>query len=151
MISGKTRNYQGEVMSAVLLKLSRFGLALPFISSGIEALLAPEGHRERIENIAPALEFLPIDMTDGELLDQATQLLGAVTTLAGFGIATNRFRSISTLCLATTQIPVTLANNPFWLQSGVERRKSLLGIAGTLGLIAALAGNHFTQNTNANS
>ncbi|MDY5585109.1 MAG: DoxX family protein [Arcanobacterium sp.] len=134
-------------MSSVLVPLSRFGLALPFITSGIEAMLAPEGHRERIHNIAPALELLPIDITDAVLLDRSTILLGALTTVAGCGVAVNRCRGLSTLCLLGTQIPITLANNPFWQQSRLARRKSLLGIASAIGLAGGLALNHFTSNT----
>ncbi|WP_103064284.1 DoxX family membrane protein [Actinomyces qiguomingii] len=109
-----------------LRSITRPALAAPFVVDGIDALARPRRHVEKFEKVQPALEragLPPVLHSDAELL---TRISGAVSVLAGLGLATGRAPRTCAAVLATLNIPLTLVNNPVWAVKGQEARKQAL-------------------------
>ncbi len=122
---------------SILRALARPLLATPFIVSGIDALIRPANHRERAENVAPLLDKAGYPLTEKQM-DRATRALGLTNVLCGAALAVGKFPRFSALVLATTEVPVALANNPVWLHKGAERRQDLLRLAESAGLLGGV-------------
>lgn len=119
---------------SILRKTARPLLALPFVLSGMEAAIRPSRHRERAAVFAPLTEKAGIEL-DERTTDRLTRALGAANVLAGFALASGRAPRIGALILAALQIPITLANNAFWLHAGDQRQEDIAGIVAGAGLI----------------
>ncbi len=122
---------------SILRALARPLLATPFIVSGIDALIRPANHRERAENVAPLLDKAGYPLTEKQM-DHATRAFGLTNVLCGAALAVGKFPRFSALVLAATEVPVSLANNPVWLHKGPERRKDILGLTESAGLLGGV-------------
>ncbi|MDP9800530.1 putative membrane protein YphA (DoxX/SURF4 family) [Arcanobacterium wilhelmae] len=124
---------------SILQKISRPLLAAPFVSAGLEALAKPAGHRERTQVLLDAAKKTgcPVAQKDlkPQVVDLATRATGAVMALSGLALATGRLPRSAALVLGTLQVPLALANNPFWLHSGEERQRDLARLVQNAGLI----------------
>ncbi|MFY9262677.1 MAG: DoxX family membrane protein [Actinomycetaceae bacterium] len=125
----------------VLNTIARPLLAVPFVASGWDALVKPEGHRERARQLYALIEGTTLETRLGltapsnEVLDFFARLAGGTFVGAGLALALSKTPRVAALVLAAGQVPVVLANNPVWLAHGEERQKYLLGLAQSAGLI----------------
>ena len=74
----------------ILRSFARPMLAAPFIVDGLDALVRPSRHVEKFEKVAPTLEragLPPVLTSDARLLTRAS---GAVSLVAGLGLAAGR-------------------------------------------------------------
>lgn len=124
-------------MKTALRVVGRFLLSAVFVRDGLDALLSPDTHVERFKRIEPTLEksgLPPLLNSDAKLGSRA---LGAVTLLAGLGLAFGRLPRLCALVLSLVNLPITVINNPLWAAEGQRERESF-----THGLLAgaSLAG-----------
>lgn len=122
---------------SILRALARPLLATPFIVSGTDALIRPANHRERAANVTPLLDKAGYPLTEKQI-DRATRVLGLTNVLCGAALAVGKFPRFSALVLAATEAPVALANHPVWLHNGPERRKDLLALTESAGLLGGV-------------
>ena len=96
----------------ILRSFARPMLAAPFIVDGLDALVRPSRHVEKFEKVAPTLERVglpPVLASDARLLTRAS---GAVSLVAGLGLATGRAPRTNATILAALNVPLTVVNNP---------------------------------------
>ena len=99
---------------SLLRRVVRPMLAAPFIIDGLDAVLHPSRHVEKLERVLPTLEKAgapPVLTSDAVMLTRAT---GAVSVAAGIGLATGAAPRSSAVVLAALNLPLTLVNNPVW-------------------------------------
>lgn len=124
---------------------ARLALAAPFALQGLDAVIAPEDHRERAANLAPLTEpvlgALGLKLTDATM-DMAARGLGAAYLAGTAGLATGIAPRLASAGLALAHVPVTLANYPFWKHETSQRRDDAIGLAQGVAMIggALLAG-----------
>ena len=102
-------------------RIARPMLSTMFLSGGINSLKSPDAHAQRaepvIDKLHPAVdkvtEPLPFDLNNKQLV----QLNGVVQIVGGLMLATGRAPRLSSLVLAATLIPTTLAGHRFWEES----------------------------------
>ncbi len=102
-------------------RFARPMLSSMFISGGINALKSAEGHAQAaepvIDKLHPAIdkatEPLPFDLDSKQLV----QLNGVVQVVGGLMLATGKFPRLSSLVLAASLVPTTLAGHRFWEES----------------------------------
>lgn len=112
----------------LLRALTRPMLAAPFIVDGVDAVAHPKRHAEKLEKVMPALERAgvpPILSADARMLARVS---GAVSVVAGLGLATGRAPRTSAAVLAAINLPVTIVGNPGWTLSGTAKREALSGL-----------------------
>jgi len=118
---------EGEDEGMDLLRtFARPMLATSFVLDGIDAMTRPARHAERFERATPLLEragLPPMLTSDARML---TRACGAVSVMAGLGLATSRAPRTCAAVLAGLNIPLTLVNNPVWAVKGKEARKAAL-------------------------
>ena len=110
----------------ILRSFARPMLAAPFIVDGLDALVRPSRHVEKFEKVAPTLERVglpPVLASDARLLTRAS---GAVSLVAGLGLATGRAPRTNATILAALNVPLTVVNNPVWAVKGTQARKEAL-------------------------
>ena len=98
----------------ILRSFARPMLAAPFIVDGLDALVRPSRHVEKFEKVAPTLERVglpPVLTSDARLLTRAS---GAVSLVAGLGLAAGRAPRTNATILAALNVPLTVVNNPVW-------------------------------------
>ena len=122
---------------SILRALARPLLATPFIVSGVDALIRPANHRERAENVAPLLDKAGYPLSDKQM-DRATRILGLTNVLCGAALAVGKVPRAAALLLSGIEVPVALANNPVWLHKGPARRKDILGLTESAGLLGGV-------------
>lgn len=124
--------------------LARPMLASAFVADGVDAVMHPERHAEKFDRIRPTLEKAgvpPVVAADTKLLARAT---GAVSALAGVGLALGRKPRTAALVLAAINLPIAIVRDPIWAAENREERKemtsNLLRSASMIGgvLVAAL-------------
>jgi putative oxidoreductase len=101
-------------------------LASMFISGGINSLRNSEHLASRAapvtERLAPvvnmATQSLPISLDSKQLV----QLNGLVHVVGGAMLATGRMPRLSSLALAASLVPTTLAGHRFWEESDPQQR-----------------------------
>ena len=96
----------------ILRSFARPMLAAPFIVDGLDALVRPSRHVEKFEKVAPTLERVglpPVLTSDARLLTRAS---GAVSLVAGLGLATGRAPRTNATILAALNVPLTVVNTP---------------------------------------
>ncbi|MGV9184040.1 DoxX family protein [Arcanobacterium canis] len=124
---------------SILQKISRPLLAAPFVSSGLDALMRPAEHRERTHILLDLARETGCPVADTDVtpttVDMATRVTGAVIALSGLALASGRLPRSAALLLGTLHIPLALANNPFWLHEGDQRKRDLAGLIQNAGLI----------------
>ena len=94
---------------SLLRRVVRPMLAAPFIIDGLDAVLHPSRHVEKLERVLPTLEKAgapPVLTSDAVMLTRAT---GAVSVAAGIGLATGAAPRSSAVVLAALNLPLTLA------------------------------------------
>ncbi|EGE39023.1 hypothetical protein HMPREF0059_00371 [Actinomyces viscosus C505] len=110
----------------ILRSFARPMLAAPFIVDGLDALVRPSRHVEKFEKVAPTLERVglpPVLASDARLLTRAS---GAVSLVAGLGLAAGRAPRTNATILAALNVPLTVVNNPVWAVKGTQARKEAL-------------------------
>ncbi|MCF2705971.1 DoxX family membrane protein [Arcanobacterium haemolyticum] len=112
-------------------------LAAPFVLSGIDALKHPENHRERARTLTPLLNKAGVELDDSQI-DMATRAMGATNIVCSCALSVGKLPRLSAAILAGIQIPVTLANAPFWLHKGEQRRADVAQLASQAGLLGGL-------------
>jgi putative oxidoreductase len=110
-----------EAIMTIVRRLARPMLASVFITGGLDALRNPEPRAEMAEPVAPVIASkLPYLPEDPETL---VKINGAVMVGAGTMLALNRFPRLSSLLLAGTILPTTLAGHRFWEEQDPKQRK----------------------------
>lgn len=117
----------------IITALARPLLALPFISSGLDAARHPEEHVERVQNLS--LEQTAVGELSETTIMNLTRVVGGVRVLAGVAMAAGKKPRLAALTLALTEVPLAIANNPVHLSSGEERKAHIKGLIGSAGLI----------------
>ena len=110
----------------ILRSFARPMLAAPFIVDGLDALVRPSRHVETFEKVAPTLEragLPPVLTSDARMLTRAS---GAVSLVAGLGLAAGRAPRTNATILAALNIPLTVVTNPVWAVRGAKARKEAL-------------------------
>ena len=126
----------------LLRSFARPMLAASFIVDGVDAVARPKRHVEKLERVVPVLQKagVPSELTDDPTL--LTRVSGAVSVVAGVGLATGAAPRTSAAVLAALNVPLTLINNPVWAARGQdERSEALSGLmrGGALGAGLLLA------------
>lgn len=106
--------------------LARPMLAATFVVDGIDAVARPKRHVEKFEKVTPVLEkagLPPVLTSDATML---TRAVGAVSVVAGLGLATGTAPRTCASLLAAINVPLTLVNNPVWAAKGNDARKEAL-------------------------
>lgn len=104
----------------VVRRLARPLLSSMFISGGVEALRHPEPKVPPAEPVAhPIASRLPYLPEDTESL---VKINAAVQVGAGTMLALGRFPRLSSLLLAGSLVPTTLAGHRFWEEDDPARR-----------------------------
>lgn len=120
---------------SIFTALARPFLAVPFVTSGVDALRHPHEHVEIVERINPTLEKLGVGPLSENSIVTLTRISGGVRVAAGACMAFGKKPRLAALTLAATEIPLGLARNPIWLAENSEEKKSYLpGLATSLGL-----------------
>ncbi|MGW2586664.1 DoxX family protein [Streptomyces virginiae] len=127
---------------AVLRKLARPLLAVPFVTGGLRTLHRPEtvaeGARPVIQEVGKRIPALAGDPL------QLVRVAGTIQAAAGLMFATGRAPRLSALTLAATLVPTSLTTHAFWTvedpQERARQRAHFLTDLSTLGalLIAAV-------------
>ncbi len=95
-------------------------LAWVFIHSGIDVLRKPEPRAEKAQDTVEALsEAIPAVPADPVTAVRANAV---VQVGAGVLLATGRFPRLSSLALAGSLVPTTLAGHAFWDEEDPQRR-----------------------------
>jgi putative oxidoreductase len=105
-----------EVASVLIRRLARPLLAAIFIKGGVDTLLNPE---PRVQKATPLLEKAAPSLPD-QVPSEPHQLVkidAGVKIGAGVLLAVNKFPRLSSLALAGTLVPTTVAGHPFWEKS----------------------------------
>jgi putative oxidoreductase len=96
----------------VLRAVARPMLASVFIVQGLDALLHPEHEAKQAEPVVRSVgDRVPAVLRDPE---QAVRINGAVQLVAGSLLALGRLPRLSSLVLAATLVPTTIAGHRFW-------------------------------------
>lgn len=101
-------------------------LAAPFILDGLDALTRPKRHVKKFAKVQPVLEragLPPFLTADISMLTRAT---GAVSVVAGLGLATGRSPRTCAALLAVINVPLTAVNNPVWMAADGPAKKAAL-------------------------
>ena len=96
---------------------------------GLDAMTHPAHHVEKFEKVSPVLEkagLPPVLTSDATLLTRAS---GAVSVVAGLGLATGHAPRTCAVVLAALNLPLTVVNHPLWKAKGrQERTEALSGL-----------------------
>lgn len=120
---------------SIITGLARPLLAIPFITSGIDAVRRPHEHVEAVERVNPTLEQLGVGPLSAGTITTVTRVSGGVRIAAGLCMALAKKPRLAALTLAGSEIALTAVRNPVWLSKGEERKKHLAGLAASAGLI----------------
>ncbi|MFH5824119.1 DoxX family protein [Georgenia sp. AZ-5] len=103
--------------------LARPLLASAFVVDGVDAVVHPDKHAEKIERVDPLLRRagVPAGVTSNAKL--LARVSGAVTAVSGLMLATGRSPRSAALTLAVLNVPLTLVNNPVWAADDGQQRK----------------------------
>jgi putative oxidoreductase len=104
----------------VVRRLARPMLASMFVWGGLDALRHPTSKTAAAESVGPAIAAqLPLLPEDPE---QLVKINAAVQLGAGTMLALGRFPRLSSLLLAGSLVPTTLAGHRFWEIDDPQRR-----------------------------
>ncbi len=107
-------------------RFSRPILASVFIVEGIDALIKPKAHVEKVEKVLPPLEKIGLPPVVREQATVITRASGALSVVAGLGLATGVAPRSSAAVLAALNVPLAIVNNPIWLARGKQERSDTL-------------------------
>lgn len=121
----------------VVRRLARPLLAASFVSGGVDVLRDPGAKVPAAERVAPPiaarLPYLPEDP------EQLVRINAAAQVGAGVLLSLGRFPRLSSLILALSVIPTTLAGHRFWEEDDpVKRKQQRLHFLKNLGLLGGL-------------
>jgi putative oxidoreductase len=121
----------------VVRRLARPMLAAAFISGGVDALRNPGSKVPAAEGVAPTIAakipYLPEDT------EQLVKINAAAQVGAGLLLSLGRLPRLSSLVLALSVIPTTLAGHRFWEEDDpVTRKQQRLHFLKNLGLLGGL-------------
>lgn len=126
----------------ILRRVARPLLAATFIFGGYNALRHAEGHAQLAKpfldrTIGKRADMLPDSVpTDPETL---VKIDGAVKVVAGTALALGKMPRLSSLALAGSMVPTTLAGHAFWEEKDPEQRQQhLIHFLKNAGLIGGL-------------
>lgn len=108
-------------------------LASPFIYTGIKAALAPQEHREQIDNLEFATDTLGVTLEDQQK-DLVARGVGIAQVTAGCLLSIGKFQRLSGAVLAATQIPSVVGANPIWKLEGDEKKDAKRNLLTGIGL-----------------
>jgi putative oxidoreductase len=98
-------------------------LAAMFVTGGLDALLHPKAKAPAAAKVAPRFAaHLPFPLPEDPV--QLVRINGGVQLAAGLSLATGRFPRLSSLILAASLVPTTLAGHRFWEKSETGERKA---------------------------
>jgi putative oxidoreductase len=98
-------------------------LAAMFVTGGLDALLHPKEKAPAASKVAPRFAArLPIPLPQDPV--QLVRINGGVQLAAGLALATGRLPRVSSLVLAGTLVPTTLAGHRFWEKSDSGERQA---------------------------
>ena len=104
-------------------------LAASFVIDGVDAIARPQRHVEKLEKVTPTFEkagLPPLLTSDATML---TRVSGAVSVVAGLGLATGTAPRSCAAVLAALNLPLTLVNNPVWtVRNKAQRKETLSGL-----------------------
>ncbi|MFC5369740.1 DoxX family protein [Arcanobacterium bovis] len=120
---------------SVLRKIARPMLAAPFVLAGLDAAIRPDTHRERAQKIYNLAQQFGVKAPSAEVTDAVTRGTGIAMVSCGLALARSRAPRISAALLGFMNVPLALANNPFWEHRGEEQRQDFLNLASAAGLI----------------
>lgn len=96
-------------------------LASMFITGGFDALRNPKAKADAAARIAPSIaRRLPVALPEDPV--QLVRINGAIQLAAGLSLATGRSPRLSSLVLAASLVPTTLAGHRFWEKSDAGER-----------------------------
>lgn len=101
---------------SVVRRIARPMMASMFIAGGVDQLRNPavKPSEPVAPKVAQAINQSPAPVTLPTDPDQLVRINGAVMVGAGLMLATSRFPRLSSLALASTLLPTTVAGHPFW-------------------------------------
>lgn len=115
-------------------------LAAPFVIDGVDALLRPDSHVERMNRVTPVLEKAGMPPLLDSDIALATRVSGAAAVAAGACLAAGRAPRTSAALLAAMSVPLAVVNNPVWLAgTRAQRQEATNGLLRSLALGAGLA------------
>lgn len=98
-------------------------LAAMFVTGGFDALIHPKAKAPAAAKVAPMLAaLLPFPLPQDPV--QLVRINGGVQLAAGLSLATGRFPRLSSLILAASLVPTTLAGHRFWEKTESGERKA---------------------------
>ena len=115
--------------------IARPMLAAPFVLAGFDAARSPEKHRERAASLYALASKFGAPTPSAANTDLITRATGGAMMAAGAALATGKMARLSAAVLALAEVPLALANNPFWEHSGEAQKQDLLGLASAAGLV----------------
>jgi uncharacterized membrane protein YphA (DoxX/SURF4 family) len=108
---------------------ARPALAAAFVVDGVDAVLHPDKHAEKLRRLEPTLRKAGVPSAlyaNPKLLTRAS---GAVSAVAGLMLATGRSPRAAALTLAAINVPLTVVHNPVWAATNpTQRREYLSGL-----------------------
>src|SRR3954447_3535345 len=121
----------------VVRRLARPMLAAIFVTGGVDAFRHPSSKAPAAEGVAPPiaakLPWLPEDP------EQLVKINGAAQVVAGVLLALGRFPRLSSLVLAGSIVPTTLAGHRFWEEDEpATRAQQRIHFFKNLGLLGGL-------------
>lgn len=121
-----------------LRRIARPLFAVPFVYSGLQALLKPGDHlTEAREVVEQASHFAGVPALSETQLELAARAHGAATAAAGMAMAAGVAPRAAALALAGLTTPLVVANQPFTLQKGVDRTERMHKFVHAVGRVGA--------------
>lgn len=120
---------------SIITGLARPLLAIPFITSGVDAARHPQDHVEVVERVNPTLQNLGVGPLSPGTIVMATRAVGGVRIVAGLCMALGKKPRVAALALTSTEIALAAVKNPVWLSTGAERKQHIAGLVSSAGLI----------------
>jgi|GEM_PF-186261 len=121
-----------------LRRIARPLFAVPFVYSGLQALLKPADHLTEAREVVDQLShFAGIPALSETQLELAARAHGAATAAAGMTMGAGLAPRASALALAALTTPLVVANQPFTLQKGVDRTERMHKFVHAIGRVGA--------------
>lgn len=121
-----------------LRRIARPLFAVPFVYSGLQAVLKPNDHlTEAREVVDQVSHFAGIPELSEFQLEQLARAHGALTAGAAITMAAGLAPRASSLTLAALTAPLVVANQPFTLQKGVDRTERMHKFVHAVGRLGA--------------
>lgn len=121
----------------LLRRLARMMLAGIFISGGAEAFRHPHARAELAESVAtPLARVIPLPLPEDPV--QLVRFDAAVKVGAGVCLAAGRLPRLSSLVLAASLVPTTVAGHRFWEHEEPQRTQQQTQLLKNLAILGGL-------------